>query len=78
MSPSGKALWRSSVPGGKVLVKPFDVPHLSANFLSLKKLIRELNGETRIVMECTGRYYEPVARKLSRIGFFVSTASDHP
>lgn len=62
-------------PGGKVIVKPFDVPHLSADFLSLKKLIRELDGETRIVMECTGHYYEPVARELSRAGFFVSAVN---
>ncbi len=27
-------------PGGTVVVKPFDVPHLSADFQSLKKLIR--------------------------------------
>lgn len=60
-------------PGGTVVVKPFDVPHLSADFQSLIKLIRELDGETRIVMECTGRYYEPVARELSYSGFFVST-----
>ena len=62
-------------PGGKVVVKPFDVPHLSADFQSLEKLIRELDGETRIVMECTGRYYEPVARELSQAGFFVSTVN---
>ena len=62
-------------PGGKVVVKPFDVPHLSADFQSLKRLIRELDGQTRIVMECTGRYHEPVARQLSQAGFFVSTVN---
>ena len=62
-------------PGGKVVTKPFDVPHLSADFQSLKKLIRDLEGETRIVMECTGRYYEPVARELSQAGFFVSAVN---
>ena len=62
-------------PGGTLVSKPFDVPHLSADFQSLKKLIRELDGETRIVMECTGRYYEPVARELSLAGFFVSTVN---
>ncbi len=62
-------------PGGKVVVKPFDVPHLSADFQSLIKRIRELDGETRIVMECTGRYYEPVARELSQAGFFVSAVN---
>ena len=58
-------------PGGKALVKPFDVPHLSTDFQALIKRIRELDGETRIVMECTGRYYEPVAHELSRAGLFV-------
>ena len=62
-------------PGGRIVVKPFDVPHLSTDFQSLKELIRKLDGETRIVMECTGRYYEPVARKLSQDGFFVSAVN---
>lgn len=62
-------------PGGQVVVKPFDVPHLSTDFQSLQKLIRELDGETRIVMEFTGRYYEPVARELSQAGFFVSAVN---
>ena len=62
-------------PGGKAVGKPFDVPHLSADFQSLIKRIRELDGETRIVMECTGRYYEPMARELSQAGFFVSAVN---
>ena len=62
-------------PGGKVVVKPFDVPHFSADFQSLEDLIRKLDGETRIVMECTGRYYEPIARELSQAGFFVSAVN---
>ena len=62
-------------PGGKVVVKPFDVPHFSADFQSLENLIRKLDGETRIVMECTGRYYEPIARELSQAGFFVSAVN---
>ena len=75
MSPSEKSTVAVLRPGGKVVVKPFDVPHLSADFQSLEKLIRELDGETRIVMECTGRYYEPVARELSQAGFFVSAVN---
>ena len=62
-------------PGGKAVVKPFDVPHLSSDFQSLINQIREFDGETRIVMECTGRYYEPVARQLSHAGFFVSSVN---
>lgn len=34
-------------PGGKIVVAPpFDVPHLSADFQSFEKLIREFDGET--------------------------------
>ena len=62
-------------PGGKVVVKPFDVPHLSTDFQALIKLIRALDGETRIVMECTGHYYEPVVRELSQAGLFVSAVN---
>ena len=52
-------------PGGEVVVKPFDIPHLTNDFKSLTSFLHSLEGETRIVMECTGRYYEPVARTLS-------------
>ena len=45
-------------PGGEVVASPFDVPHLSGCFQPLIQHIRALNGQTRIVMECTGRYYE--------------------
>lgn len=62
-------------PGGEIVVKPFDVPHLSDNFHSLIHLINSLDGESRIVMECTGRYYELVARELSQAGFFVSAVN---
>lgn len=62
-------------PGGEVVVKPFDVPHLSSEFQSLIDRIGLLEGETRIVMECTGRYYEPVARELTQAGFFVSAVN---
>ncbi len=62
-------------PGGEVVVKPFDFPHKSVDFESLVKLLRSLDGETRIVMECTGRYYEPVVHELSQAGFFVSAVN---
>ena len=62
-------------PGGEIVKKPFDVPHLSSDFRSLTRLIQDLDGETRIVMECTGHYYEPIARRLSQAGFFVSAVN---
>ena len=62
-------------PGGKLLMRPFDIPHRCADFQTLANKLKSLAGETRIVMECTGHYYEPVARELSQAGFFVSTVN---
>lgn len=62
-------------PGGEVVAKPFDVSHLSADVRSLAGFIQSLEGESRIVMECTGRYYEPIARELASSGLFVSAVN---
>lgn len=71
--------WKSTVsilrPGGEVVAKPFDVSHSSNDVQSLAGLISSLDGESRIVMECTGRYYEPIARELTSSGFFVSAVN---
>ena len=48
-------------PGGEIVSRPFVVRHLSNEIHSLIELIQSLDGESRIVMEHTGRYFEPVA-----------------
>jgi len=58
-------------PGGEVVAKPFEISHLSGDLQSLIDRIYSLDGESRIVMECTGRYYEPIARELAAAGLFV-------
>ena len=62
-------------PGGEVLMKPFDISHRTADFQTLADKLKALDGETRVVMECTGHYYEPVARELSQAGLFVSAVN---
>lgn len=62
-------------PGGSVLAKPFDVRHDAASLQGLAERIRELSGESRIVMEHTGRYYEAVAKVLHEQGLFVSAVN---
>ena len=37
-----------------------------------------LDGTTKIVMECTGRYHEPMVKALSEAGLFVSIVNPHP
>ena len=59
----------------KVVVRPFEVPHTSDGFAELAERLRALNGEIRVVMEHTGRYYESFAMSMYRAGFFVSTVN---
>ena len=54
-----------------VVLKPFDVPHTPEGIGRLAEKLNALDGEKRIVMEHTGRYYEPVAHSLHNLGFYV-------
>ena len=64
-------------PGGVVIHKPFDVSHKSSDLRDLARYLGSLNGETRVVMESTGRYHEPIRNALSKAGLFVSTVNPH-
>ena len=59
----------------KVVMKPFEGPHTADGFAFLIEKLRGLNGEARIVMEHTGRYYESFAMSMYRAGFFVSAVN---
>ena len=62
-------------PFGEVVVSPFDVPHTGSDLKTLAILIKKLPGETRVVMEATGNYYEPIARFLHEQNIFVSVVN---
>ena len=64
-------------PGGITIRRPFDVSHSSADLSSLVQYIGSLEGDTRVVMESTGRYHEPVLHALSDAGIFVSAVNPH-
>lgn len=59
----------------KVVMKPFEVPHTAEGFATLAEKLKGLNGEIRIIMEHTGRYYESFAMSMHRAGFFVSAVN---
>lgn len=59
----------------KVVMKPFEVQHTAEGFAALSAKLNALNGEIRIVMEHTGRYYESFAMSMYRAGFFVSAVN---
>lgn len=58
-------------PLGEVVCLPFDVTHDIAGLASLVEKLKALDGETRVVMEHTGRYYEAVEKALHEAGIFV-------
>lgn len=62
-------------PFGEVVYSPFEIKHTSNDIQSLIHLIYSIEGESRIVMEHTGHYYESLARELSAAGLFVSAVN---
>ena len=73
----GKSTVTVLQPGGTVIRKPFDVSHTSQNLNELSSYLESLDGDTKIVMECTGRYHEPILKALSEAGLFVSVVNPH-
>ena len=62
-------------PGDVVVLPPRDFRHTQSSINELIATIMELDGETKVCMEHTGRYYEPVASWLSSAGIFVSAVN---
>ena len=60
---------------GEVVASPFEVAHTVGELGKLADLLKSLNGETKVVMECTGSYHLPVAHALHAEGFFVSAVN---
>ena len=71
----GKSTVTIRRPGDIVIMPPRDIPHTQSAINSLIEQIRALDGETKVCMEHTGRYYEPVATWLSDAGIFVSAVN---
>ena len=62
-------------PFGEVVEVPFDVQHNAEALTALAEQLKSIDGETRVVMEHTGRYYESVAKTLHEAGLFVSAVN---
>ena len=75
MFPNVKAWSLSYAQAGEVVAKPFEISHLSRDAQSLIGQIKSLDGDSRIVLECTGHYYEPLAHELVSAGLFVSAVN---
>lgn len=57
------------------LYKPFEVSHDGQALSELVERVKRLPGETKVVMEYTGTYYEPIANALHNADIFVSVVN---
>ena len=71
----GKSMIAVMRPFGEVVVSPFEVRHTASELSELARLLKSLDGETRVVMESTGNYHAPVARLLHDAGLYVSVVN---
>ena len=71
----GKSTVTIRRPGDEVVMAPRDICHTQSSISELISIIKGLDGETKVCMEHTGRYYEPVATWLSAAGIFVSAVN---
>ena len=62
-------------PGDEVVLAPRDYRHTQSSINDLIAVIYGLEGETKVCMEHTGRYYEQMASWLSSAGIFVSAVN---
>jgi len=62
-------------PLGEVVETPFEARHTPEGLQSLVERLKKIDGETRVVMEHTGRYYEPIANVLHDQGLYVSAVN---
>lgn len=71
----GKSMVCVLRPFGEVVVTPYTVGHTASELERLANSLKSLDGETRVVMEHTGRYYEPIAQALHEVGLYVSAVN---
>ncbi len=71
----GKSMVAVLRPLGEVVTLPYSVSHTASELSELANSLKSLYGEVRVVMEYTGRYYEPIAHALHEVGIFVSVVN---
>ena len=71
----GKSMVAIMRPFGEIVTAPFEIKHTAGEIQELIDHIRSIEGESRVVMEHTGRYYEVLVHQLSEAGIFVSAVN---
>ena len=68
----GKSMVAIMRPFGEVVASPTEVAHTDSELRKLATSLKNLKGETKVIMEYTGQYFHPIARVLREAGLFVS------
>ena len=68
----GKSMVAIMRPGGEVVQPPFEVVHTEKEFSVLADQLKQLPGETKVIMEYTGIYYQTIAYALYDNGLTIS------
>jgi transposase len=68
----GKSTVAIMRPFGEIVAVPFEVNHSETELKKLANRIKKLSGESRVIMEYTGKYFQPIANYLHNEGIFVS------
>lgn len=67
----GKSMVAALRPMGEVAITPREVPHTVVELEKLAYQIIGLGQDTRVILEATGRYHEPIAAALHEMGIYV-------
>jgi len=67
----GKSMVCVLRPFGEIVTPPYEVAHTISELSKLAKTLKSLNGETKVIMECTGSYHLPIANALHEAGLIV-------
>ena len=68
----GKSMVAALRPMGEVALEPQEFLHTGVGLEQMAYTIIAFGEDTRVVMEATGRYHEPVASALHEYGIYVS------
>ena len=71
----GKSTVAIMRPFGEIVSSPFEISHTEKDLKQLASQIKKLHGESKVIMEYTGRYYQPIANYLHQEGILVSVVN---
>ena len=71
----GKSVVAAMRPFGEVAVPPREFLHTSEGLSALTQSLHLIEGNTRVILEATGRYHEPIVMALRKAGLFVSAVN---